>query len=265
MTCSELEHFLHPYLDGEFEVHDQLELEAHLSQCASCARRVHAEKRFREAFRVKAREAAMVPASASLRDAVRTSLEGEQRRAARSRWMQLSAAAAVLALTSGGAYYGYRPYARQRYADDAAARHAKRFPLEVLQATPAEIEGWFTAKLGHRVPVPLFPNARPAGARLLNVQEKQAAYISYDADRPGRIGLFVYADREGDVPFEPLPDADVRRSHGFNVVSWRDEDVVYTLVSDTDDADIRRMLEQPSRAVNAPTPVLPVAPASLER
>ena len=45
-------------------------------------------------------------------------------------------------------------------------------------------------------------------------------------------------------------------SNGFNTVTWRDGDVVYTLVTDLNDDDIRQML--PSRQL--PVPVL-IAPA----
>ena len=49
MTCQELDRLLYAYLDGEFQPEERLEVEAHLSRCAACARRVHAEAQLQQA------------------------------------------------------------------------------------------------------------------------------------------------------------------------------------------------------------------------
>ena len=116
--------------------------------------------------------------------------------------------------------------------------------------------------------VPHFPNATAAGARLLQVRDKPAAYIRFDAPRP--MGLFVYGDdHEVDVGTEPA----VSNSNGYNVVSWRNGDLVYQLVTDLDEQDIRELLP-PTHPVAAPipadhpatqgTPTLDVRPATLQ-
>ncbi|MFZ5468344.1 MAG: anti-sigma factor family protein [Myxococcota bacterium] len=267
MTCTELEQFLYPYLDGELDAAECVEIETHLAGCAECATRVHSEKRFMEGLRAKTRGLANVPpAPEALWAKVRGGLAREQRGAASQRWFQLTAAAAAVVVVSGGSYVYLQESSRQKLMADAAARHAKRFPLEIHQRSGQQIEAWFAGKFPHRVAVPAFPNAVPAGARLLNVQERQAAYISYDADTPagaapGRIGLFVYDDRGG--ANATLSDAEVAKSLGYNVVSWRDGEVGYTLVTDLDEADIRRMLFQP--APSGARPSLPLQPASLQR
>jgi hypothetical protein len=117
------------------------------------------------------------------------------------------------------------------------------------------------------VSVPHFPHATAAGARILQVRDKPAAYIRYDAPHP--MGLFVYGDdHEMDVGAEPA----VGTSNGYNVVSWRNGDVVYQLVTDLDETDVLDLLPPPHAApVAAPaappsgTPTLDVRPASLQR
>lgn len=270
MTCRELDQFLYPYLDGEFEAAERLEVEAHLAACGDCATRVHAERRFQEQLRARAKGAAASAAPELLRGAIRQGLKREQRRAAWVRAGRLTAAAALLAAFPAGYVLLQQQARHQSYIEDAAARHAMRFPLEIQQQSASQIEAWFAGKLRHRVSVPVLPNAIPAGARLLNVQEKQAAYISYDAESPagrapGRIGLFVYGDEAGDAPFAPQAEgAQIANSRGFNVVSWRDGDVVYQLVSDLDEADIRQMLRR-DRPSGEARPRLEVQPASLQR
>ena len=244
MTCLDVDQFLHPYLDGEFEPAERLEVEAHLSECQSCARRVHKEARFREAMREQLRlvhEVTVAPPS--LRQNV---LEGvrRQRRWAAAQTMLKASAAMLVVASASGAYLHLRPSARQRYVDDATAHHSRGLPVEI-DREPGEVEAWFRGKLDHRVSVPQFDNARLAGARLSNVRERVAAQINYElatSPTPRRMGLFVFGDPAGEVDAQPLPEVSVSSSRGYNVAVWRDGIIVYQLVTDLDEADIRRMV-----------------------
>ena len=249
MTCDELEGFLYVYLDGEFGASERVELERHLASCPSCARKVHLESAFRENVRRLAKEGANAPsarAPESLKRRVQSWVRQEQQRAAFRGWVRAGAAAAAL-VAAGGAYFYVRPGARAGYIEAAALRHAKSLPFEVQRDAP-ELEAWFKGKLEHSVRVPTFPNTTVAGARLSNVKDKQAAYIAYDASANGgrttRIGLFVFQDSDRDVPAQALPSVELDSSHGYNVAIWRDREIVYELVSDLDETDIRQMLAQ---------------------
>jgi hypothetical protein len=55
----------------------------------------------------------------------------------------------------------------------------------------------------------------------------------------------------------------VGSSNGYNVVSWRNGDVVYQLVTDLDEQDIRELV--PPGQAGPGRPVLDVRPASLQR
>lgn len=244
MSCEDFDRLLYRYADDELAPGDRVLAESHLVACPACSRRIHHERRFREQLRQQVR-AATPGAPEVFKERIRA---GISRRRWRQRIVWLGAAGFVLGVVSSGAFFLSRPLVRQRFIDDAAARHARRFPLELAQpASARDIEEWFVGKLDHHVAVPNLPDARPAGARLLNVQEKQAAYISYDAHSPKgptprRVGLFVYDDRQHDVDFGGLDAASIARSRGFGVVGWRNGDLVYQLVTDMDDEDIRRML-----------------------
>jgi hypothetical protein len=50
----------------------------------------------------------------------------------------------------------------------------------------------------------------------------------------------VYGDKANDVDVDGTPE--VGNSNGYNVVTWRNGDVVYQLVTDLDEQDIRQML-----------------------
>ncbi len=132
MTCQELERFLYPYLDGEFEPEERLEVDAHLSQCPDCARRVHEEAKLQQALRHAARQAVHATrAPDALRARIQGGLRQEQQRQTRQRfWMQLSAAAAVL-MMAGGGWMMLEARQHRRIMEDAARRHALQWPVEV--------------------------------------------------------------------------------------------------------------------------------------
>jgi mycothiol system anti-sigma-R factor len=287
MTCDELEAFLHPYLDGEFEPQERLELEAHLAACPPCARTLHEEARFREAFRQRMRAGMEGAAPASLRARVQSSLLEAQRQQRRT-LLTRSAAAAVVVLAAGGTYIGFRPLASRAYVEDAARRHARPLPPEIQPGTHEAVEQWLDGKLEHRVAVPRFPNLQVRSARIANVKDRTAAYVTYEASpptpgeavsasgspsegaqasagppasaAPRRVGLFFFSDTEDRVGARPLPRVEVDSSHGYNVAIWRDGEVVYELVSDLDEADIRRMVAEGAAGPARTAPPRPVRP-----
>ncbi len=263
MNCLELDRLLYPYLDGELLSDERLELEQHFAACAPCSQTVEAERNQLAIIRAAARAGGPL-APQRLKDSLLAGIRTEQKTQLRRRVLRWSAAAASVALCAVAANHQWRAFQRRLFIDDVTSRYARQFPLEIQQRTPRELEDWFGGKLNHRVSVPRFPNATAFGARLLNVRENQAAFIRYDTQRPGEkasrpLGLFVYQAPEDDVAL--LPEAEFGSGNGFNVVSWRDGDVVYRLVSDLDERDVRQLL--PERATA--TGMAEVPAAALER
>lgn len=261
MNCRELEIALTPYLDGELIDEARLEVEAHLAGCAACATQVEAQRHTQTVIRSLGRGPA---APAHLRARVFDQVRADERRTRHRQWVRLSAVAASVALAGVVGNHEYRAFQRRLFEQDAARRHARQFPLEIRDPRTADLEQWFGGKLDHPVTVPDFPNATATGARLLQVRDKPAAYIRYDRPRP--MGLFVYGDdHELDVGDEPA----MGNSNGYNVVSWRNGDVVYQLVTDLDERDIRALLPRqearPREAAAPSAPRLDVRPASLQR
>lgn len=265
-----------PYLDGEGPAHQRLAIDEHVATCSACATLLANERLFLDTLRAANNDAENL-APPSLRHAVALKLDGADRQLRRTRLLKFTAIAASVSMVAAAGYQSFRTFKRNQYVEDVVAHHVRRFPMEIERPSSRQIEAWFGGKLDHRVSVPQFPNRVAAGARLLNVREKQAAYIRYDDDQkdgatPGRIGLFVYGDKVGDVDVGPLPHPEVGSSNGFNVVSWRDGDVVYQLVTDLDERDIRELLEpstqapptEVARPVNRPNR-LEVQPASMQQ
>jgi anti-sigma factor RsiW len=267
MTCEELEHFLYPYLDGEFDSGERMEIELHLSKCQGCDQKVREVQGLQSAIRRRAAEHATSRAPAALRQRIQVGLYQERRQAVLRRWSYLSAAAAS-ALVIGGALYVHRP-ATRRAIDDAARRHAKALPFEIQHDSPQQVEAWFGGKLDHHIALPHFPDAKLRGARISNVVDKPAAYISYDAARGATsksIGLFVLHDPEGDLRARPLPAVELDQSLGYNVAMWRKGEVVYELVTDLSEEDIREILarQQATSAPAQPASSPPPPPRNLD-
>jgi anti-sigma factor (TIGR02949 family) len=256
MDCRELDSLLYPYLDGELVDGDRVQVESHLSACESCRKRTADERAMLLLIRTRAKESAG-QAPDGLRARLSENLHHEARRTRLRSIGKLTAAAAGLCVCTLAAHHGYRVFQYRLYVEDAASRHARAYPLEVQKPSPEQLEAWFNGKLDHRVHVPNFPNAVAQGARLLNVRDRQAAYLRFVAGSRN-MGLFVYGDKANDVEAEVQPE--LGTSNGYNVVTWREGDVVYQLVTDLDEQDIRQMLPPTSRPAAAPQPV--VVPAT---
>lgn len=254
MNCHDLELQLTPYLDGELGADERVGIEAHLAGCSACAHRVEVERHNLSLLRALLREGSP-SAPSRLRQTVFDGIHREEMAARRLRLLRLGAAAAGVALAVVGANQQYKIHQLRLYEQDAAMRHARQFPLEIRQPGAQAIEAWFGGKLDHPVTVPQFPNATATGARLLQVRDKAAAYIRYDARRP--MGLFVYGD-DHDVDVGSKPE--MASSHGYNVVSWREGDVVYQLVTDLDEEDVRALMA-PQHAEEQTRPALESLPA----
>lgn len=262
MNCRDLETQLTPYLDGELIAEARAEFEGHLASCPTCSRHVEVDRHNLSTLRAAMGEASP-GAPAAFKARLFENIARDSNRQERLSVGRVAAIAAGVTFALVAGHHAYRQHQRHLYEQDAAMRHARQFPLEIQQ-TPDAIERWFGGKLDHPVNVPRFPNATATGARLLQVRDKPAAYIRYDSARP--MGLFVFGD---DHDLDVGPKAELGSSHGYNVVSWREGDVVYQLVGrDVDEQDIRELLPPTagqSSEMPVSTPALDLRPVSLQQ
>src|SRR6266540_4213808 len=223
MDCSELERSVDAYLDGEFDARERGEADAHLADCDRCRALAEAQGRIRAAVRAKLREA-MTPDSGA----------GHAPPALRAR--TACAAGALLVFATHGPDDGL--------VDDAVRSHHRGLPLEVMAASVGEgsIPAWFAGKLDFNPAPPHFhgDGVHVLGARLSHLRELPAAYIRYALPR-GQAGLFIVDDPGGrfggrgrEVRVGPQV-VHVVAARGYNVAFWRDNEIVYSLVSDLDE------------------------------
>lgn len=251
MECAELERSVEAFLDGEFDAREQAEAQAHLGGCERCRRLTERAAALRAALRARLREA-MGPGSpagrapAALRERVTAALARERR----PLWRRLvspvplataaACAAGVIVVLLGHA-------TNDGLLVEAVKKHHRGLPLEVTTAAmgPEAIPGWFAGKLDFKPSPPRFQEtgARVVGARLSHLREYPAAYIRYELPH-GQAGLFIVDDpgrrfeaagREVRVGPRTLR---VMNSAGYNVAVWRQDEIVYSLVSDLGEDDL---------------------------
>jgi len=280
MTCRDLDPLIYPYLDGELDETERDRLDAHTAECPPCRSRLSREAAFQGALRRSVQVRGRTPAPEALREMLRSGIRREQRRVQMLSWARWGTAALVAAAASA-TWVVTRPGHREQMLEEATLRYQRRLPFEVTQASHADVEQWFDDKLSYRVPVPRLPGANILGARLSNVREHDAAYIAYEVPpsavepRERRMGLFVLDDSAGEIPsIRTWPQVSVRPVRGFTVASWRSGGLVYELVADVDEAELRRMLSEMNSPPAAPSqvpdtavpvrvrPMLPIPPRS---
>ena len=255
LSCHDLEPFLPAYVDGEFEGVERAEVEIHLEGCAACQ---HAA-RLQEALKSAVRRAAPAVAPIELRQSVRFALRDEELPG--SRWdavlrnpraVGLAAAAvgaAVWFLAGGMSSPLFKPHSA--LLDDGIAIHTRGLPLDYTASDVGSVQQWLQGRLDFAARVPRFRQG-PAlqGVRLSHVHSRPAAMVSYSVPQSEgrRVSLFIVDDPDRSDPpgvARRLADRQVwlSSSHGYNVVSWRSDEIVYSLISDLDEHDVLQLVQ----------------------
>lgn len=257
MSCEDLELSLDAYLDGEFEERERAEADAHVQGCESCRRRVESESRYRAALKGKLK-AAFGPAGTPGRapDALRQRLSRALDRERQPLWRRSLSPipiATLAACAAGVAVVIAIQGGPDPMIEDAVRKHLRDLPLEVTAATadPAALATWFRGKIDFNASLPRFQSAsvKVMGARLSNIRDRPAAYVRYELPRGHRGSLFVVDDPErrlglgghavaGAVPVRMANQA------GYNVAVWRQNEIVYSMVSDLDEPELVQLVSQ---------------------
>ena len=248
MDCSEVARSIDAYLDGEFDARERAEADAHLASCNRCRAHAESQSRLRTAIRASLREAMSPPAAAGrappeLRARIEAAL-AHRRRPLLRRLFTPVPLGAVAACAAGALLVFATHGADDALVVEAVRSHHRGLPLEVMAASVGEgsIPAWFAGKLDFHPSPPRFhaDGVHLLGARLSHLRELPAAYIRYELPR-GQVGLFIVDDPRGrfaaggrEVQVGPQL-VHVVNARGYNVAVWRENEIVYSLVSDLDE------------------------------
>jgi anti-sigma factor RsiW len=261
LRCPEIESFLPAYVDGEFEASERAEVESHLADCAACQHAVRIQAALKDAVKRAAPQVAPI----ELRQSVRLMLREEE--PSGSRWDALlrnpravgllaAAVGAAVWFLAGGLSHPFLPTRHSGFLDDGIALHRRGLPLDYAASDVSSVQQWLQGRLDFAARVPRFRQGPalqgPAlqGVRLSQLQSRSAAALSYSVPQaPGRrVTLLIVDDPDdGDPPGSVRRVADrqvwLSSRRGYNVVSWRSNEIVYSLISDLDESDVLQLVQ----------------------
>lgn len=221
------------YLDGELAAVDAHELEAHLAQCAECARYRDGRLALRAAIKAK------VPTFAApdtLRQRVRASLRtagpATRRFGLAGWWRPLALAASLAAVAIGSWNLALQHAAGSALADDVLASHIRSLMpghlTDVLSSDQHTVKPWFNGRLDYSPPVHDFAGrGYPLlGGRLDYVDGRAVAALTYGR-RQHLINVFLWPAARG-----PSAAPKIRDQQGYHLLHWATADYTYWVVSD---------------------------------
>lgn len=252
--CRELEEtFLHAYVDGEFTAEESAEVRQHIDRCPHCAGEAARHRSYKAAV-----QRAGVHAPHAFGAMLRERLDEEAHENRWSRALQNPRGIAVAAAAAGAAVWflagglSHPLFTRggNSLIDDGVALHARALPLDFVGADATSAQQWLAHRLDFGVRVPQFERGpRLEGVRLSSLHEHPAAVVTYTipAADGRRVSLLIVDDPEQALPGAERQVANrqvwVSRARGYNVASWRNDEVVYSLISDLDEQDILALVQ----------------------
>lgn len=248
--CRQVEEtFLHAYVDGEFSAEEGAEVNAHLEQCEACRHTVRIHQDYRAAML-----RAGVTAPHALHDAVRSQLAQEAHRGRWGRALRDSRAIGVAAAAVGAAAWFLagglqHPLFQRQHTliEDGVALHARALPLDYTASDVRSAQRWLEGKVDFGVHLPHLGQVQ--GVRLSNLHARQAAVVTYTLPRGDgrRISLLIVDDPDQELSGASRRIADrevwLSQLRGFNVASWRNHEIVYSLISDLNEQDILALVQ----------------------
>ena len=254
--CDDIRRRLTLYLDDELQGAERATVEAHVSECESCAAIFGRELEFLNTFRKSGK---LYVAPPELRAKVQESLRPPRySRISRSRISWIAAAAAVLlvlllpVVVWRGVKKANQPEKGPAcsfalMAAETHLRHVRgQLPLEVETASPQEISSWFVNKVNFSVKLPNYQESSGQeklyvleGARLVNFKTDYAAYVAYQMkERPISLVITSASAVEptgGEVIASRGLKFHYNAIDGLKVLTWTDRGLTYALVSDLEE------------------------------
>jgi anti-sigma factor RsiW len=253
MNCDRVQKVLDAHLDKELDEVTDAQLAQHLSSCPSCAG-VRAEREaLRAAFRLLPRHESPVQLRRAITSALTTvdRFDASMPRRSVSWWQAFACAGAAATLSFVLGLWVATPPVSQDPRDDAIARHVASLAsgqqhVQVNSTDRHVVKPWFAGKIDFAPPVRDLAEHGFAlvGGRIDTLAGKSAAAILYRI-RQHDVNLFV--SRAAAPRAEPLATSTLR---GFSVVTWSNDGLSFTAVSDIEPAELQRF----SQLVSAPSP-----------
>lgn len=246
MQCDEVARAIPWLLDEELDSQQTAEVEAHLHGCPDCRVELQREGQLRLAVR---RAGELEECPDSLRSKIGSTCARERRR--HLAWQRTWPAVSAAAILASFIWQGTTGNAEAQDLEEAAVRHARNLPMDVVAGDLGRVEQYFDGKLPFAVHVPDVMRNQPAsiqlGGRVIDLSNREAAYVRYDLPG-GRMSVFVYPDpnpRFSEViPGYQIGDRRVliRQVRGYTTAQWHAQGLVYSVVTDLPERELSTVL-----------------------
>lgn len=245
MNCDGARALANASVDGELDLVREIEIEAHLKDCAACARLYDAQREWRTALLSHdLYSRAPVDLHRRVRQALTASGAGSPRSLGRAwhLWPALAAAAALILLAVSAAWMlRARPASDELVAREAVAAHVRSLLPGHLMDVPSSdqhtVKPWFAGRVDFSPPVTDFSGRgfELVGGRLDYLDGRTVAVVVYKR-RQHILNLFMSPSRD---------QAPVRMgsSRGYNLVHWSRAGLEYWLVSDLNSTELRQFAD----------------------
>jgi len=245
--CGDVEAFTQAYIDGELSGRDRERYERHLSDCARCS----AAQRF--ASRIKAAVRGHLPRRplpASLEHRLRVAISAQPD--APPRWPWLTWSRMVPAMAAMGvmvAIVGTVHNRRSVVMEQARRTYQAEVPLDVTGKDCATVSSWFRGRVDFPVHAPHLPaQITCKGGRLVNVEDRLAAYLVYEDPRGHLLSVLVFDPDAAPIeaPRHRVVDGRevfYRGGPGVVTAAYRDQGLGYVMTADVDEDAMTGLLQ----------------------
>ena len=242
MNCEDAKPLLDSFADGELDLVNHVQVEAHVDECLACD---HAYRNTTALKNVLAAEELYFKAPAELRTRISSSLrekaeESFWRGMLKWRWMPSMAAAAILVIALFSTVAIFRPSANSEdlLANEMVSAHVRSLMLDhatdVVSTDQHTVKPWFEGKLDFSPPV---VDLAPQGYALIGGR------LDYLGGRP--VAALVYQRRQHLINVFIYPAQDKNNGsgastrQGFNVIHWTKNGMTFWTVSDLNAGELQ--------------------------
>ena len=252
MRCEEIDSYVYPYLDGEFDEPERVEFEDHVAACPACRRRVELEQWLVGQLRLHASRQPAAPPE--LRDRIRARLlaQADPPRPAAGfhmpgfLWKPLPGILGLGALAFF--LWPMMGSSLDPVVEELVAEHERTGGVDVAGPEPSRLHRFYSKRLPVPVQLPRFHAGQTIllGGRMAHVGNLPTAQVVYDVAGekvtlvviPGDAGLWQDAT--------PPPDQSwvIRDLHGHSVALYRKSGLTYGITSRMEPPRLQQMIQQ---------------------
>jgi len=258
MECGEARKILYLTSGVESLTSEAVEAKRHIKHCAECAEFFREEETLKNLIRERAPREKAPP---SLRESILGKIGKRHGQKSSNRLYNIFLSGKVMKMVppvligmflilaaSSIFYFVSLNQGHQSLAALLAEDHITNIPeaAQILSSEPISVEDWFRGKVDFVVKVPELRGATLHGGRLCRIKNHRIALLFYEKDKK-TISLFVMDDSLVDLPSIGKIEIHGKKLHyqsekGCNLIFWREQGVVYALVSDIHRGELTRLV-----------------------